>query len=249
MNSINIVLYQQSPIGQIPKEDKETIHSLSPDFVCLPEYFFVRSNGSDHLNESIYSKENIDAIRSLSDELQTCLIGGSIVEKIGEKYFNTCFVFDRGKFICSYSKIHLFHGEIRHGMTAGDRHQNFQHKGVQVGLLICADVLYEESFQAMHKFDCDIVFVPTTSPRKAESVEEKMLRDEKIFVRGARTSASYIAKCCAVGSVFTNPLQARSLVASPEKIINRVPFIDEDKPMIMKERLSLDWIREFKKGS
>ena len=245
--SIKIILYQQHPGSRISDHDKEIITANRPDFVCLPEYFFVRSKNSDHLAEANYARENVDEIQRLSIELETCLIGGSIVEKVGKKYFNTCYVFERGKFIGSYSKIHLFHGEVRQGMSSGEKHQAFQCNGIRVGLLICADVMYEDSFIEMRKFDCDIVFVPTTSPLRDESAEEKMLRDEQIFVRGARVSGSYVAKCCAVGTIFTAPLQARSLIAAPDKIVQRIPFADEDKPMIMQETLSVDWIRNFKK--
>ena len=248
-SSIKIILYQQRPIGHIPENDKNLIIAARPDFVCLSEYFFVRSKNSDHLAEASYTKDNIETIRQLSIEVDTCLIGGSLVEKTGDRYFNTCYTFDRGKFVGSYSKIHLFHGEVRQQMSPGTEHRAFDVGGVKIGLLICADVLVEESFLAMRKFNCDIIFVPTTSPRKVESPEDKLSRDERIFVRGAQISRAYIAKCCTVESVFLAQLQARSLVASPEKIIQRVPFTDEDKPMIMEETVSLDWIRNFKNES
>ncbi len=172
--------------------------------------------------------------------MDTVLIGGTVVEKVGRQYFNTSYVFDRGEEAARYSKVHLFRGEIRSGLTPGREFKAFDVRGVRVGLLICADVLYPDSFLAMKGFGCDIVFVPTTSPFKEETVETKYGRDQEIFVQGARTAGAYVAKCCAVGTIFGSHLQGRSLVASPSGIVRRVQPDEESATMILHQDLLLD---------
>ncbi|MBX7150225.1 carbon-nitrogen hydrolase family protein [bacterium] len=245
---IRIVLYQQKLIGKILPEDFNAIKNMHPDFVCLPEYFFIKE-GFGHVEQARFAEENIEAISKLSIELDSVLIGGSIVEKIEDRYFNVSYIFDRGLKIGRYCKVHLFKGELHSNLTPGHDFRAFDIQGIRVGLLICADVLYPESFAAMNNFQCDIVFVPTTSPKKTETLADKLERDEIIFVKGAQTAEAYIAKCCAVGSIFNSPIQARSLIASPETIMQRAGLEEEEKPLIISQTLSIDWIRNYKMGA
>lgn len=242
---IRIVLYQQRLIGKILPEDFNAIGKLHPDFVCLPEYFFI-TEGIGHIEQARYAEKHIETIKTLSIALDTVLVGGSLVEKIGDAYYNVSYIFDRGEKIGRYCKIHLFKGERHSNLTPGHSFSAFEIRGVRVGLLICADVLYSESFEAMNKFGCDVVFVPTTSPKKTESLADKWERDESIFVKGAQTAQAYIAKCCGVGSIFNSPIQARSLIASPETIMQRAGVDEEDDPLLMSQTLSIDWIRHYK---
>lgn len=243
--NIQIVLYQQRLIGKILPGDFKAINRMHPDFVCLPEYFFV-SEGMGHVQQAQFANENIETIQALSIDLDTVLIGGSIVEKIEDGYYNVSYIFDRGQKIGRYCKIHLFKGELHSNLTPGRSFSAFDIRGVRVGLMICADVLYPDSFEEMNKLNCDVVFVPTTSPKKTETLADKLERDETIFVKGAQTARAYIAKCCAVGKIFNSPIQARSLIASPEAILQRAGLDEEEKPLIISQTLSIDWIRHYK---
>lgn len=244
---IKIALVQQKLIGRIPEDDFHRIKEEKPDFVCLPEYFFVPEESEGHRAEASRAEEHVAELRTWSRDWQTVLIGGSVVEKNGEAICNTCYVFDRGDLSGTYSKVNLFHGEVASGLSPGTEYRSFGVGGLTIGVLICADVLNPNSFVEMNRMGCDIVFVPTTSPYKAESVETKFNRDLELFVAGARRSRSYVAKCCAVGSIFGHPLQGRSLVASPEGILNRVEPSSESEACLMFEELTMSRLYQWRK--
>ena len=99
--------------------------------------------------------------------------------------------------------------------------------------------LPDESFLAMRELGAEIVFIPTFSPKRVESVEEKFKRDNDIFVRGARLSDALIVKVCSVRSEYRDFLQARSLIADKGGVIYRVQPEEEEKSMIIKQEVQL----------
>lgn len=245
---IRIVLYQQALMGRLPPEDFEFIQKLRPDFVCLPEYFFIPPDSLGHQAEAEQAAKHKEKLAEWSGLLETVLIGGSIVEAVNGRYFNTCYVYDKGRMVGSYSKVNLFGGETESGLSAGTTYSAFSVGRVKIGVLICADVLNPISFLEMKRLECDIVFVPTTSPFKLETVTDKYERDAAIFEEGAMRSEAVIAKCCAIGTIFGNRLQGRSLVASPAGILQRVRPDQEDQPVVLVEDLSLSLIRNWKES-
>lgn len=224
------------------------IEALRPDLVCLPEYFFMHEHRT-HQAEARYREENIALIRELSERLRCAVIGGSLVEERDGRYYNVSYLADRGGVVGSYVKNHLFHAEEKAGMTAGTECNTFHVGNAVIGILICADVLQPSVWKHLAKFHCDIVFVPTTSPKKAETTEEKYRRDEEIFVNGAKVSGSYVAKCCAVGTIFGNPLQGRSLIASPDGILVRATPNQEAEELILCADLDLATVSQWREES
>ncbi len=86
----------------------------------------------------------------------------------------------------------------------------------------------------MRRLGARIIFIPTFSLRREESVEDKYRRDEEIFVRGAKLAEALVVKVCGVKSDYKDFLQARSLVASPEGVLYRVKPEEEDSTMLIR---------------
>jgi len=84
-----------------------------------------------------------------------------------------------------------------------------------------------------------IIFSPTFSPKKTETVQEKFKRDNDIYVRGAAISGAVIVKVCGVKSEYRDFLQARSLIADKNGVIFRVAPEQEDDPMIIKKEIEV----------
>jgi predicted amidohydrolase len=210
-----------------------------PDIICLPEYCFTRHH-TVHVDEAAYASENLKYVLDLSARFRCTVIGGSFVEKVNEGLYNHSYLVIHGKTVGHYAKINLYGRESAAGIQAGTEYRSFDVGSLRIGILICADVLNAESFKKMREHRCDMIFVPTTSPKKRETVEEKHGRDERLFVQGARTAGCYIVKCCAVGTLFGHPLQGRSLIASPGGIVQRASVEMEDSSFVMKSELPFD---------
>jgi predicted amidohydrolase len=145
--------------------------------------------------------------------------------------FNTCYIFDKGKEIGHYRKINLFYRELGR-ITPGIENKVIEVQGIRVGLMICADALSDTAWEGTAKLKPQIIFIPTFSPYKEETVQSKFIRDEEIYVSGAKFCDCPVIKTCCIGTFKDTRLQGRSLAATPDGIIWRVQPEDEDKPAI-----------------
>ena len=243
------VVAVQARMGQpLSLEEKIHIFKQQPDFICLPEYYLFDQSITDYSRAALRVHEHLDYYRQLSSEFGACLIGGSVAEPEGSRLFNTVHVFDRGDEIGKYRKRHPVERELQNGISPGDRHFVFDHEDARVGVLICGDVFHPDRFDELGGHQCDIIFIPTTSPlRPDDTIEAKIERDEKYFVAGARRSGAYIVKVCGAGEIFGRPLQGRSLVAAPWGVEQRVDFTAEREKRILSVTLDLQELREFRR--
>jgi predicted amidohydrolase len=176
------------------------------------------------------------------------LIGGSIVEADNYALYNSSYIFNRGQMLGRYRKLNPVDGELRRGILPGDKFFAVEVEGIRIGVMICADALNADLFEAINSKAVDIIFIPTTSPfREGEGKREKQKRDLEIFQTGAQKASSFIVKTCGVGSLFGKRLQGRSLIASPWSIIKRVDIFAESSRCILTATLDIDEIREFRR--
>ncbi|HNU92340.1 MAG TPA: carbon-nitrogen hydrolase family protein [Spirochaetota bacterium] len=233
MKNVRIVLCQM-PLGErINRNQASSIRAFNPHFVCFPEYFFVNKRLGNHGQTAHNQKRQLDRIRLMSRSFDATVIGGTMPELSGELLHNTSFIYSRGKSLGFYRKRNLFFAE-EGKITPGDRFSVFSAHGMTFGVLICADVFKDESFLEMRRLGARIIFIPTFSLRREESVEDKYRRDEEIFVRGAKLAEALVVKVCGVKSDYKDFLQARSLVASPEGVLYRVKPEEEDSTMLIR---------------
>ncbi len=237
---IAVALLQKKSDGVFDLDKIERMVGKRFDFVCLPEYCFISAEAKSQVETAKDLKRNLDILANLSIRLKTTLIGGSVVEEENGKFYNACYVFDEGRIVGKYRKVNLYHREAGKGISTGNDYKFFDVKGIRIGLLICADVLFPESYRKLAELNPDIVFVPTTSPyRGGDTIELKDKRDNDYFVAGAKTASAFVAKCCAVGTLLGGRLQGRSLFAAPWGIIKQVPFDKEQQELVLATELDL----------
>jgi predicted amidohydrolase len=234
--NIRVVLYQKQLGITIPKSDIDEIRGFQPHFVCFPEYFFVNQNLGNRSQTPHNQSRQLQRIALLSRELSTVVIGGTMPESVDGRLYNTSFVFHDGALLGRYRKKRLFFAEVG-TITPGSFYQIFEAYGIPFGVLICADVFDDDGFHFMREKGARIIFSPTFSPRKVESIEEKFKRDLDLYVRGAAISGAVIVKVCGVRSKNQDFLQARSLIADENGVIFRVMPDQEDAPMIIKKEI------------
>jgi predicted amidohydrolase len=246
---LNIVLCQLRVGGEISLDEKIHIFKRKPDFVCLPEYFMIPPESKDYSAYASRFNYSLKLLARWSDELDTTFIGGTIVEKSNSSMYNTCFVFRKGQKIASYRKCFPTEKEQARGIRPGRRNIVFELDGVRIGILICADVLHEETFYKMRRMRADIIFVPTVSPLlDNDSLQAKAQRDSEIFVRGAEISRAYVIKTCGLGTIFGKLQNGRSLVAAPWGIIWQVSPEAEQNPRLQTQLLDIDELRDFRRA-
>jgi predicted amidohydrolase len=220
---IRVAACQQPLHEEISVETLERIHQLELDYLCLPEHYPLAKEITNLQEAAALYPQRKNYLLELSSRVRAVLIGGTLTENTAGGYYNTCYVFDAGKEIGAYRKVHPTQREQAAGVLQGSEFKVFEIRNLKVGVLICADVLNARSFAEMASLRCQITFVPTASPfRPNEKIEEKFERDQSIFVEGARQMGCPIIKTCGVGTTFGHPIQGRSLIATPEGIVARV---------------------------
>jgi predicted amidohydrolase len=238
MKKIKLALMQKKLGTAITKAEAERLRKFNPNFICLPEYFFVNKRFGTRNQTPHNFRRQHQRIEILSRSLNCVVIGGTMPGYLTGKKFNTCFIYEKGKLNGSYSKQNLYSAE-EGDITPGDKLHVFSAYGIKFGILICADVFLEQYFIKLKDFGVQLIFIPTFSPRKDESPEEKFKRDNDIFVHGAKTSDAVIVKVCSVPSEFKKHLQGRSLIADRDGIIFRVMPEQENEEMIILEEIKL----------
>ena len=232
------VCLAQYPIDQdLSEEDHSLLLREKPHFLCFPEYYFVSKSIPNLTQNSIHQSANRDKLKRLSSDLSCTIIGGTMISQSDDKFKNTSYICSRGEELGSYDKINLFASE-NNTLTPGTEQRIFHAEGLIFSVIICADVFKRESFTNLTQKGVQLIFIPTFSPLKDESVEKKFQRDREIFLAGAGLSQSYIVKVCSVGSLHDKKAQGRSLVCSPTEILLRVPPEDEQKPQLIFTDLS-----------
>jgi predicted amidohydrolase len=95
--------------------------------------------------------------------------GGSVLERDGERIFNTSVLFDRsGELVATYRKIHLFDADPPGAVpsresylfAAGEEVVTAETEFGRVGLTICYDVRFPELYRALAVQGATIMFVP-----------------------------------------------------------------------------------------
>ena len=238
MSDIRVILAQKQLGVPVTRTDINDMKSFKPHFVCFPEYFFVNQKLGNHGQTMHNQKHQIQRVRLLSEALDCVVIGGTMPELDAGEMYNTTFVCQSGKELGFYRKKNLFFAEVGK-ITPGTELKTFSAYGITFGVLICADVFHDESFIFMKEHGAKIIFSPTFSLIKTETVEEKHARDNEIYVRGAQIAEAVIVKVCGVPSEYKNILQARSLVADREKVIYRVRPDEEKTEKIIKITLDI----------
>ncbi len=220
---LTITALQKRIGSHIPITEFDRLHDQGVDLVCFPEYFFLPDGTRNQLDSAGKRQVILKLLESYSRRLAGIVVGGSLVEAEGGHFYNTCHVFDGGRPVGWYRKLHPTRHERELGITPGEQYKTFEVRGFKLGVLICADVLHPDSFQELAKLQPDLIAIPTVSPLlNDDTVERKYLRDRDLFEAGAKTAKAVVLKACGVGPLMGQPLQGRSLICSPQRIIARI---------------------------
>lgn len=142
------------------------------NIVCLPElfpylYFPQEEDNKRWFNiaESIPGPTS-EKLSVLAKENKIVLVGGSIFEKSGKKYYNTSVVFNPdGKIVGKYRKLHIPHDPLfyeQHYFAPGDKgYCVCQTAYGKIAVLICYDQWFPEAARSVTLQGAEIIFYPT----------------------------------------------------------------------------------------
>lgn len=161
--------------------------------------------------ENIPGGTTCQSLSKAAKENCVYLIGGSIPEVEGDKYFNTCTVWGPdGQLLATHRKVHLFDIDIPGKITfkeseilsPGKTLTTFDTPYCKIGLGICYDLRFEAMSRIYQKLGCKLLIYPgafnmTTGPLHWELLLRARANDNQLFIAGVSPaqveSADYVA--------------------------------------------------------
>ncbi|MFN8234018.1 MAG: carbon-nitrogen hydrolase family protein [Actinomycetota bacterium] len=140
------------------------------DLAVLPEVFpyLGPSSRRAELAEPVPGPVT-DRLAAVAAARSMWVLGGSVLERDGDRVYNTSPLFDRaGELVARYRKIHLFDVELtgqppfRESATfsAGDQLVTFETDQARLGLSICYDLRFPELYRGLMALGAEVLLVP-----------------------------------------------------------------------------------------
>jgi omega-amidase len=203
------------------KDQVMTAKSMGAEIAVLPE-MFVCSYSLAAMKEHAQEEGGpvVEFMKELAKEANLFLVGGSVPEKEGDRYYNTSYTFSNcGDLIGKYRKIHLFDIDIEGAisfkesdvLSAGDNIVLIDTPYGKIGVVICYDLRFPELIRKNVLKGAQVIIAPsafnmTTGPAHWELLARARAVDNQVFVAlcspARQEDASYVA-------------YGHSLVASP----------------------------------
>jgi len=213
---VKIALYQMMDRGSWIENVKaafEAVKSCKADFICLPEFFAIPVSIRDPSRAWNISLKALDHLLSASRNFPGYVVAGSLVEKNGGNYYNTCYVLRRGEIVGKYRKMRPTASELEAGIKPGDKPFKMRTEHGVIGVLICADVLHRDVVNLVAP-ECNMIFLPIsiTNPKHPK------VEGHPLSVQIAREYNVVIIKVSRIGMVEGIKAGAKSAVITPDTV-------------------------------
>lgn len=170
MEKINIYAIQMNARLGDKKANTEKVKEIvkrdvkqNADIIVLPEVWNVGwapklfRDSAEEVDQS----GTINFLSKIAIEYNSWIIGGSIITKQNDSYYNSCPVLNReGQLVAIYSKNHLFSyygSDEGKYVSVGDSPVMVDIDGIKTGLTICYDIRFPEIYRAYRKAGADLL--------------------------------------------------------------------------------------------
>jgi len=225
------------------------------DILVFPEFFnspYGIKYFKEYAEELSEGNTTYDALQIKSEILENkYIVAGSIPEKDGDKYYNTCSVWLNGEIICKYRKINLFDIDIKKCglkfsessvLSPGLEPAMFDTQWGKIGLGICFDLRFNQLSNYYAKNGCFMIIYPGCFTQYTGDLHwELLLRaravDSRCYIVGCSTATNYDMEYKSYGhSMIVSPMgEVLSKLDDKEDIIDK--DIYPSKSEYMKESI------------
>jgi omega-amidase len=219
----------------------EKASKQKPAIIALPEYFAVPGCMADFTDAPKISRETSDeTLHFLQRESKQIsdiyLLGGSVLEEDGGKYYNTSTLWKNGSLLAKYKKINPIRAEINAGVARGNQPVVVNTEIGQIGLLVCADSFDPDLVKRTAALGAEIVSLPV-----AAMGTHPVVKGHPLTEGIARTYGLFLLK---VGNVCSNMRGGRSAIIAPWGILGEVT--DAPKDSILTRDLDMQRLKEYR---
>ncbi len=181
------------------------------DLLVLPElagsgYNFSSMEEAYACSEIPGESDYIEFIRELAAEKNAAIVTG-FNERDGNRLFNTAFLIDPGGIVGKYRKSHLFMNEKDYFQPGDTGFQVFEWKGARIGILICFDYVFPETWRVLGLKKADVVAHPSNLV---------MQYAQKVVPAQGISNRFYIVTANRTGREKDLEFTGRSFISDPE---------------------------------
>ena len=214
-----------------------------PVLIGLPEYFTVPNCMADFIDARKISRETCKETRDFLQEKSKrigdiYLLGGSILEEDGGRYYNTSTLWKNGSLLAKYKKINPVPAEIKAGVAKGAQPVVVSTEIGKIGLLVCADTFDPDLVKRVAGLGAEIISLPV-----AAMGTHPIVKGHPLTQQIARDYGLFLLK---VGNVCSSMRGGRSAIIAPWGILGEVT--DAPKDSILTRELDMQHLREYRKN-
>jgi omega-amidase len=219
-----------------------TAAKQKPSLIALPEYFTVPNCMTDFTNAAKISEETcnktLDFLQDISAKIGNIyLLGGTVLQEDGGKYYNTSTLWKNGSMVAKYKKINPIDCEIKAGVSKGCTPLVVDTEVGKLGLIVCADSFDPKLVKQVADMGAEIISLPVaamgTHPTvKGHPLTEAMARNNGVFV-------------LKVGNVGSSVRGGRSAIIAPWGVLGEVT--DAPKDSTLTADLDIKRLQEYRK--
>jgi omega-amidase len=214
----------------------------NPALIALPEYFTVPNCMADFTDAKKISQETCAKTLQLLQEISKkigniYLLGGTVLEEDGGKYYNTSTLWKNGALLAKYKKINPIQAEIKAGVSKGTVPLVVDTEIGKIGLLVCADTFDPDLVKRTANLGAEIISLPVAAMGTHPTVTGHPLTEGI-----ARDYGLFLLK---VGNVCSNMRGGRSAIIAPWGVQGEVSDAPEDS--VLSADLDMPRLREYRK--
>jgi N-carbamoylputrescine amidase len=222
---IKIACIQMQPV--IGRVEANVAHSLTlisraaelgARLIVLPElsntgYVFKSREEAFAVAQPVPGGRTVETWCEIAAKHQLHLVAG-ICERDGDKLFNSAVLIGPSGYIGTFRKVHLWNEENLY-FEPGDRGFPVFHTAIgRIGMAICYDGWFPETYRLAALQGADIVCVPTNWVPIPGQAEGREAMANILAMAAAHSNSIYIACADRVGTERGQPFEGQSLIVS-----------------------------------
>jgi len=222
---VKIACIQMQPaIGKVEANVARSIELIDravesgAKLIVLPElsntgYMFQSREEAFALSEPVPSGRTVNAWSEIAAKHKLHLVAG-ICERDGAKLFNSAVLIAPQGYVGTFRKVHLWNEENLY-FEPGDLGFPVFHTAIgRIGMAICYDGWFPETYRLAALQGADIVCVPTNWVPIPGQAEGRQAMANILAMAAAHSNSIYIACADRVGTERGQPFEGQSLIVS-----------------------------------
>jgi predicted amidohydrolase len=162
-------------------------------------------------------------LRRLERIAPTLVFG--VIERDGDRYFNTAVVVTRGRLVGRYRKTHLVAGESL--FHRGDAYPTFDLRGVRFGINICYDTRFAEAAAAVAAQGAHLLLVPAQNMMRRDAANRWQKLHHTIRAERVRETGMWLVSADVTGERDEHRvgLGPTSVIDPRAEVVAQVPLL------------------------